>query len=136
MKSLLIALAFGLAACNGSTPPATTETSSRPPTDQEIEAYLNNKKATEREAAKREDDDKQAEGRRNRHLADIYHEREALQGYISVKQVELNREQTRLLRKYVDDTVQVWTANIARYERRIKAIDKELDGWEPPSIKF
>lgn len=129
MKSILISLAFGLAACNGSTPPATTETSSRPPTDQEIEAYLNKQKKTERE-------DKQAEAQRLRHLSEIYRERESLQGYISVKQVELNREQTRLLRKYVDDTVQVWTANIARYERRIKAIDKELDGWEPPSIKF
>ncbi len=136
MKSLLIALAFGLVACNGSTPPATTETSSRPPTDQEIEAYLNKQKKTERAAAKQEADDKQTEAQRLRHLSELYRERETLQGYVSVKQVELNREQTRLLRKYVDDTVQVWTANIARYERRIKAIDKELDGWEPPSIKF
>ena len=132
MKSILLGLALLLAACNRPAPsPAAALTSteaSRAPTEQEIEQYVKKKAKADRAAAK-------VKEQQEEHRAAIQREIDDLQGYITIKELEIGREQTRLLRRYRNDQIVEWTANIGKAKRRIAILEDVLSRGTPQEIE-
>jgi len=123
LLSFTVALCF----CHQSTEP---KNDPRPPTDDEIKAYL-----------KKESAGKETEGEANRQkvlkLQALEDEKNDLVFKIKDKEAKLERDNKRLFRQILTDTAYAWIRQIEHDKSRIKEIDKQIKKMSPvPTVNF
>ena len=92
------------------------------PTDEQIEQYLQKRESEQKKAEESVARKEQLEFNKSRQIANLLREKDALSAQITLKSLEMEREHTRLLRRYLDDTIVKWTSEIERDRRRIAQI--------------
>jgi acetyl-CoA carboxylase carboxyltransferase component len=96
------------------------------PTDEQIEEYLQKRESKQKQVEENEARRQRKEGDTTRKIIDLLRERDALMAKAKLKTIEMEREQTRLFRRYIDDTIVKWTSEIERDGRRVAQINGEL----------
>ncbi len=122
MKRVLFPFLLILSSCTNQAP-APSKDEPRAPTDAEIESYL-------QKQMEENDREKQAEGRRNRQMADriksLERERDALTDQIKERNTKMRRDDGRLFRRLSTDTVAAWLGQNERDALRVADIETEL----------
>ena len=125
-----------LLSCQRSTSDSTAETAgSRPPTREEIQAYLKE----EEEAKAKEAEAKAKQARENRRkletIEKLRDEKMTLLLRIQQKEAELERDSRRVFRRILTDTAYEWVRQNERDKHRIEEIEKEINDLNT-QIKF
>lgn len=116
----LFSLAIVLLSCNCSGSGTTENTQTRPPTKEEIKAYLEDESVVK---AKKATENK----KRAVKIRQLQAERMDLMLRIQDKESKIERDNQRLFRRILQDTVYTWIRQNEHDKLRIKEIDKQIE---------
>ena len=116
----LFLLAIVVFSCNRTGPSTTENTQSRPPTKEEIKAYLEDESVVK--AQKATENKKRAVK-----IRQLQAERMDLMLRIQDKESKIERENQRLFRRILQDTIYAWIRQNEHDKLRIKEIDKQIE---------